>query len=261
MSTLPSPPFVPVDGVHNFRALLLPNSQHINAILYRSASPVQITPTGIKALHSLNISTIFDLSSSPEIEKRKAAGNTLHIEGIERVHAPVFADHNFSPESIALRFRKYAGTDMTAGFVQAYTEILESGGPAFRQVLGFLRDEPEKKCLVHCSAGKDRTGILCALILMLAGMSDEKIAEEYTLTEMGLEGIKGEMVERLLKIEALEGNREGVERMVGSRKETMLATIDFIRSEYGGAEGYLRDKSDLGDEDLRVIRENVSKKG
>lgn len=263
MSTLPTPPFISVSDVANFRALLLPASHDAkaNAKLYRSASPAHITPAGIKTLHELGISTIFDLSSSPEIEKRKAAGDTLRIEGIKRIHAPVFTDQNYSPESIALRFKNYVGKDTTAGFVKAYTEILESGGPAFKQVLSFLRDQPEKKCLVHCSAGKDRTGILCALVLMLVGVSDEAVAEEYALTDLGLEEIKAEMVERLLKMETLEGNREGVEKMVGSRKESMLATIDLIRREYGGVEGYLHRKCDLRDEDLTAIRSNIMKKG
>lgn len=259
MSTLPSPPFITVDGVHNFRALLLPNSQ--SAILYRSASPAQITPAGIKTLHSLNVTTIFDLSSSPEIEKRKAAGDTLYIEGIERVHAPVFAEQNYSPESIALRFKNYAGTDTTAGFVKAYTEILESGAPAFTQALEFLRDKPSEKCLVHCSAGKDRTGILCALILLLVGVPDGAVADEYALTTHGLAEMKEEIVERILKNEALKGNREGAERMLGSKRETMMASIEMIEREYGGAEGYVRVKCGMREGDLNVIRESITKRG
>ncbi len=113
---------------------------------------------------------------------------------------------------------------------------------------------------MHCSAGKDRTGILCALILLLAGVPDEAVADEYALTTHGLAEMKEEIVERILKNEALKGNREGAERMLGSKRETMMASIEMIEREYGGAEGYVRVKCGMGEGDLNVIRENMTKK-
>lgn len=143
--------------------------------------------------------------------------------------------------------------------MKAYEDILSSGGQAFREIFTFLRDHPsEEKCLVHCSAGKDRTGVLCALILLLAGASDEEIAEEYALSEIGLVGMKEGMVERLMQIEAISRDREGVERMVGSRKEVMIATIEMVRSKYGGVGGYLKSHCGLKDEDLQTTRKNIT---
>ena len=157
-----------------------------------------------------------------------------------------------------MRFKNYTSNDGVEGYVKAYGDILSSGGQAFREVFKFLRDHPGgEKCLVHCSAGKDRTGVLCALILLLAGVSDEEIAEEYALSEIGLVDIREEMVERLMQVEAISRDREGVERMVGSRKEVMLATIQMIGGKYGGVEGYLRNHSGLKDEDLQRIRKNI----
>lgn len=112
---------------------------------------------------------------------------------------------------------------------------------------------------MHCSAGKDRTGVLCALVLMLVGVGDEEVAEEYALSEQGLGPIREEIVEGLMGMEALEGDREGVERMVGCRRESMIAVIEMVRRVYGGVEGYLRERFGLGDEDLRGIRENLTR--
>ena len=157
-----------------------------------------------------------------------------------------------------MRFKNYTSNDGVEGYVKAYGDILSSGGQAFGEVFKFLRDHPAgEKCLVHCSAGKDRTGVLCALILLLAGVSDEEIAEEYALSEIGLVDMREEMVERLMQVEAISRDREGVERMVGSRKDVMLATIQMIGGKYGGVEGYLRNHSGLKDEDLQRIRKNI----
>lgn len=140
----------------------------------------------------------------------------------------------------------------------AYTSILESGVRTFTEIFTFLRDAgPEEKCLVHCSAGKDRTGVLCALVLMLAGCGEEEVADEYALSEVGLQELKPVMVDRLMAVEGLNSSREGVERMVGSRKENMLATIEMIREKFGGVEGYLKGRCGFGERDLERIRSNI----
>ncbi|KAL2043800.1 hypothetical protein N7G274_003320 [Stereocaulon virgatum] len=272
-SALPSPPFIKVEGVHNFRGLYLPHPKSPtttitittlsppNAILYRSASRHLISETGISTLKSLSITTIYDLRSHPEASKT----SDPPIPNISTIHAPVFSQIDYSPEAIALRFKNYTSNDGVEGFVAAYNDILSSGGNAFGEVLRFLRDHPTadgtEKCLVHCSAGKDRTGVLCALILLLVGVGEEDIADEYALSEIGLEGIREEMVERLSRMEGINGDREGVERMVGSRREVMLAVIEMGRGRGGGVEGYLKGECGLSEEDLGRIRKNILGEG
>ena len=140
----------------------------------------------------------------------------------------------------------------------AYTGILEAGVQTYTEIFTFLRDAGEgEKCLVHCSAGKDRTGVVCALVLMLAGCGDEEVADEYALSEVGLRELKPVMVERLMAVEGLDADREGVERMVGSRRENMLATIKMIGEKFGGVEGYLRGSCGFGEGDLERIRSKI----
>ena len=79
-----------------------------------------------------------------------------------------------------------------------------------------MRDKPQEPCLVHCTAGKDRTGILVALILQLVGVEDHVIAEEYALTEVGLAAWKDIILKHLMKDMGEEG-KEGAERMIGAR--------------------------------------------
>jgi protein tyrosine/serine phosphatase len=71
--------------------------------------------------------------------------------------------------------------------------------------------------LVHCTAGKDRTGVICAVILSLCGVSDEIIAEEYNLTDIGLRERHEEFVTYLTANPALNGDRDAAERMVSAR--------------------------------------------
>jgi len=67
--------------------------------------------------------------------------------------------------------------------------------------------------LIHCTAGKDRTGLLVAIILSLCGVDDEIVAHEYALSNRGLEERREDFVAYLITTEALKGDREGAERM------------------------------------------------
>lgn len=224
MASLPSPPFIPIEGIHNFRSLggyptSIPTSSITRSdLLFRSAEPSQVTSAGIAALKALNIRTIFDLRSLPEIERIKPLTPVIEIEGIERIYVPVFKDRDYSPEAIALRYKDYTSNDGTEGFSRAYADILENGVASYRTILLHLRDKPHEPCLVHCTAGKDRTGIIMALILQLLGVEDQIIADEYALTEVGLAAWKDIMMKHLMKNNFMgEAGTGGVERMLGAR--------------------------------------------
>ncbi len=146
----------------------------------------------------------------------KAHMPVIEIEGIQRVYAPIFKDRDYSPEAIALRLKDYTSEDGTEGFRRAYGDILDSGAGGYRLVFEHLRDKPQEACLVHCTAGKDRTGVLVALVLLLVGVDDEVIAEEYALTELGLAEWKEIVVGHFPK-DLLVHGREGVDRLLGAR--------------------------------------------
>ncbi|EON64537.1 hypothetical protein W97_03770 [Coniosporium apollinis CBS 100218] len=265
MSSLPSP-FIPIPNLHNLRDIggyplpTAPPTTVRKRILYRSAdrSACAASPEGSQQLHSLGITTVFDLRSKPELDR---AGGPKEFEGIQRIWCPVFEEEDYSPENVALRYREYAKRG-SEGFVAAYGDILSHGGPAFTRILRHLAALPTDAppaCLVHCTAGKDRTGVFCALLLSLLGVSTEDVAEEYALTDVGLAALKPVFVERLLQSEAFrqlgEEAREGVERMVTARKENMEATLEMIRERYGEAEGYVRAVCGLNGEEVGRLRE------
>jgi hypothetical protein len=120
--SLPSPPFVPVPGVPNFRDLggskihSLPGKHVRTGLIYRCGEPSKITAEGIAKVNELGVQKAFDLRSVPEIENAKKAGygGETEWEGCERCFVPVFKEEDYSPESVALRFRHYAsdGTEV-----------------------------------------------------------------------------------------------------------------------------------------------------
>jgi len=109
-------------------------------------------------------------------------------------------------------------TDEIKGFTRAYTDILNNAPNSYRTILLHLANEPTKPLIVHCTAGKDRTGVFCALILSLCGVEDDIIAEEYSLTEMGLPiEWKEAVIEHLSDNPVLRGNKEGAWNLISAR--------------------------------------------
>ncbi|KAK7052863.1 hypothetical protein VNI00_004182 [Paramarasmius palmivorus] len=255
---LSEPPFIAIQGVINARVVggyktSSPTSVK-PVVLYRSGDPSHITEKGIEQLRTLGIRRIYDLRADSEISSYAAA--TPSIDGVEIVKTPISQEKVFDPATLVELMQKFETSELET-FVDLYQNILELGGPAFETILKHLLDKPDEPCLVHCTAGKDRTGVLVALILMILGVDDKDIIEEYSLTTIGLEPALPALIERFKKNNVYRDNWEGAMNMGSSRPETMAAVLKMIRERYGGAEGYLKSHTSLDDNDIQHLRQNL----
>lgn len=296
---LPSPPFISIPGVANFRDIggyschvsdfsssnnghLAPTQSIRVGLVFRSGDFSGIQADGLSQVQSLSIRKVFDLRSESELKSKQGNGEggekgsssfgkwsppstdsdrrtNINVQdfGIERVWVPVFAASDYGPEQVALRAALYAQSG-SAGFVNAYQGILDHGVGAYRTILTHLAQEEPEACLIHCSAGKDRTGVLIALLLMLCGVQKEVIADEYALTELGLGHLKPAIIEKLLQNPKFSGNEHAARDMISSKKENMLATMQMIEDIYGGAERYVLERLELDESTLRQLRKNLT---
>ena len=213
-------------------------------LVFRSGDLHRMTAKGSAQLQALGIRKIFDLRSSMEIERSRDKNSPYEIwlrspEAPQRIFAPIFQDNDFAPEALAIRFKDYS-IDGCHGYVRAYRSILLNSGLAIKAILSHLCTPT--RILINCAGGKDRTGVIVMLLLLLAGCSTETISKEYHLTEEGLGSAwKAEAVARLLKHPAFQnGDIEGVKRMVGAREEVMTAVVEMVQQEWGGVEWYLQ---------------------
>ncbi|KAI1370734.1 protein-tyrosine phosphatase-like protein [Hypoxylon crocopeplum] len=290
-SELPSPPFHTVPGLPNFRDV---GGYPVNGstsgsgpasdssspkddgktkvvrrgLLYRSSEPSQVTVDGVSKLQSLGIEKVYDLRSAVEIERGVRDGYGWKIkewDGARRFFVPVFLDQDFSPEALALRYKNYSAEN-AEGFVAAYGDILAAAASPsntyqpFKTILEHLASpspSPPAPCLVHCTAGKDRTGVICGLILSLCGVADEVVAHEYSLTDLGLKSRHAELVAHLMSNPSLRDHPSGVARMISSQKEAMLGILAKIRETYGSVEKCVVDLGLLSPEGIRQLRRNL----
>lgn len=273
---LPSPPFCDVQGISNFRDIggyaCSDSSSIRKGLAYRCADPSRVQPAGLEKMKELGIAKIFDLRSVPELQRKGPewagveitpdAFVTASVEqqvpkgAIERVWCPVFREEDYSPDKIALRYRNYARTG-TDGFVAAYKDILAHGREAYTTILTHLAQPSPEPCVFHCTAGKDRTGVLTAIMYLLCGVDRETIAKEYALTDEGLKDLKPLFRERLLMNPALEGDEAGVDNMISSKAANMLATIDMLEQTYGNAERYVTEELGFSNARVEQLKKNL----
>lgn len=88
-------------------------------------------------------------------------------------------------------------------------------------------------------------------------MSDEAVAHEYSLTDLGLKERKEEFISHLIRAPPLKDDREGAERMVSSRRENMQDTLAMIKERWGGVEEFVVKECGLTTEEVGKIRKNL----
>lgn len=260
---LTSYPFVIVEGVSNIRTLgNYPSITHPGFVtkpnfLFRSGEISRINETGKQQLVELGIKKVFDLRSDIELEKFESPVPTLS-DSVNIYRVPVFKLEDYSPEMISRRYKLYA-TGKTESFMELYSQILDNGIVSYGTIFRHIRDRQDEGILFHCTAGKDRTGVLAALILKLAGVSDEDIARDYALTRVGREPERALVISRLSKEPAFADDKEAMLNLLESRAETMTAFLKLLEESYGGVEKYLENYLGFVTEDISIIRHHLLK--
>lgn len=112
--------------------------------------------------------------------------------------------------------------------------LLRFGAPGIKHVLDLCADESRHPIAFYCTAGKDRTGSIAAIILSLCGVKPEDIVEDYSLSA----NVYAEMNDHSAMVGALSQRSLDPKTFLGAPPEVMAATLLSIEENYGSVEGY-----------------------
>lgn len=197
--------------------------------LLRGDSPHRMQPAGDQALRDVGLRSVIDLRSHAELSEEPNPFAAL--ADIDYLVRPVFDD--LAPTMQVIKQREPG--DLLLDF---YISALSGNAPAIRAVLGAVAAAPEGAVLFHCTAGKDRTGIIAALLLANAGVSRGDIVADYALTGPRIAPLVQHLLERT---RAHGGDTEIHARFLRCDPPTMSATLDHLEARHGSVPGYLRD--------------------
>lgn len=206
-----------------------------HGVLFRSGSLAALDDDGRAALRETGLRRVIDLRDDAEV-----AFEPSRVEGLDLVvqRVPLFLG------STASLF----ADDLTLDLL--YRRIIaEASGAIVEVVRGVLADQP---VLVHCTAGKDRTGVTVALTLAAAGVDEDAVVADYARTEALLPARRNEGVVAFVRRQHPEARN--VEQLVTrSPAPVMRALLDELRAEYGAPVELLRAHG-LADDEVRELR-------
>ncbi|OAH60514.1 tyrosine protein phosphatase [Dietzia cinnamea] len=226
-----------LSSVHNFRDVagpgyaLRPSGSMTRGVVFRSTA-LSVGEEDLGILERLGVTAVVDLRTGAEIERQP----DVVPAGAEYVPIDVLGGHTSAAtltttglvgveearREMAETYERFVlGDHERRSFGRAVSVLAESSGPA----------------IVHCTAGKDRTGWVSALLQLLVGVREEDVVGDYLLTrEMSADfvaairaHVQSEMPEQL----------EAVEVLIGVEEANLRRSLDALAREFGDARRYL----------------------
>jgi protein-tyrosine phosphatase len=192
----------------------------------RADSVRHLTPAGWRALVDYGIRTIVDLRRHDELERDPPLDAPVDV-----VHVPLETPE----DELRIRAAWRQEGDDEAGILGAYVLMTELVAPNFARAVEAVAEAPEGGVVVHCYAGKDRTGLMCAMLLRLAGARIEDVAADY--------GVSGENFRPMTDpwAAAAPDDRERALRLrIGaSPPQVMTKLLAELEQRHGDMRGYL----------------------
>jgi protein-tyrosine phosphatase len=198
--------------------------------IVRADSVRQLTDAGWDALTDHGVTAIVDLRLHSEL-----AEDPPREVGIDVVHVPVMPELD-SEHWVEIDAIGDAAPDYTAATEAVYLEFLERFRETFVRAVVAVAHAPAGTVVVHCQGGKDRTGLLVALMLRVAGVPIEEIAADYALSGDNLH----ESSLRWIAEAEDETERARRKRIAVSPAEAMVGVLTEIERRYGSVGQYLK---------------------
>jgi protein-tyrosine phosphatase len=198
--------------------------------IFRSNHLGQLTADDIKIVRALGVKSAFDFRGLEERAAGVCVVNEITVHSL-----PI------EPTVVAALRAELAGGTLTAPVAleimrESYRNYVRHNTHTFRTLFGHLLED-RAPLVIHCTAGKDRTGFASALILHALGVADEVIAEDYLLTNRHYKR----------DVSSASDLPAGVLDAIGNVEASYLAAaFEAVGSEYGDLETYLHDGLKLG---------------
>jgi len=243
-----------LDGTSNFRDIggypTTDGFQSAWGRVFRSGRLDELTDRDHEVLADLGISVVFDLRSEAEVERQP----DRLWPGVRHIHLPMSSDvavkRGFLERIIGGHIREFTKTQMADG----YLRMLESYPQALGRIAKAVADG--ERILIHCTAGKDRTGIAAMLLLGIASVDDGLLLDDYEISaRYRTPGIVKEFSEQV-RAAGLDPDDFDIDAMLGSPRSVMRRTLDGLYERWGDHHGYAR-FAGLDDDRLQAVRRRL----
>ncbi|MBW2314473.1 MAG: tyrosine-protein phosphatase [Deltaproteobacteria bacterium] len=236
---------LPLAGTDNFRDIggYETEDQHIVrwGLLYRSNNLADLSADDLRYLNRLGVKLVCDFRSEPERlrDPNRAPANasteelTIAVEGVD-------------PAALQERIRTGVRADqLELIMLNAYRAFVTHHSDQFATMFERILEQDNLPTIVHCTAGKDRTGFASAMILTALGVPEKTVYEDYMATNRYRADYK-KWIMRLVPIYSLFRTRgEAMAPLLDARRPYLEASFETIEAHYGSVDVYLEQRLGL----------------
>lgn len=209
-------------------------------VFFRSDSLHRISQADQEKLLGLGVHTVIDLRSEFEIQGVSHA--LASAPNVNYINIPLFT----VPTT---KSRTDPSMMVPTTLATLYRGMLDAMGDSIRAIFEQMAMVENTPLVFHCTAGKDRTGVVAALLLDLAGVPPVIIADDYARTAEYIRPLISEMLKQVPPMLT----REQYEPLLGAEPIYMLDTLAYLTNQHGGSEAYLRSIG-LADAKIKQLR-------
>jgi protein-tyrosine phosphatase len=217
---------IALEGAVNFRDLggyaTLDGRRTRWRVLFRADGLSELSQTDFSVMRDLGIRTVVDLRSGHEVEQSRF---DVEAHPVDFHHFP-FIDQLPDVEQ----------WDRRPGLLGAqYKEMLDDAAPQIIGALEVLTAPDSRPAVFHCTAGKDRTGLLSALVLSLLGVPEETVVADYALSGEAMERLRAKLI---LKYPDGKDVIADIDEVFSANPANMVNLFAYLRERYGSVTEY-----------------------
>jgi protein-tyrosine phosphatase len=243
-----------VEGVANFRDIggyPTTDGRYTRwGVLYRTGMLAEMTEISRAYLRGLNLRWVCDLRSGDEIAT--APDRVGDNPNIRYQHKDLFSPSDTSRRLRALLFNKRLLPVMMQAM---YTDILiDANARAYGDILRDLTQPENLPALIHCTAGKDRTGVAIMLLLSALGVPDDIVIADYSLSNRYYETFRRYTIGLQRRLRWFGLSMDDITPMLIANPDNVRAGLAHIRAKHGGIDAYLRDAAGIDAATLDALK-------
>ena len=226
----------------NFRELAYSNMK--KGLLFRSDVLFHLNPKEKALLRDNNIKVVIDLRGKDEVEHLK----DTNIKAINFINLPMLPDNDDGNDSPlkTVTIKHMTLPDMDFAYRQL---VMKDRKEAWSKIFDILLNNKEGAVLFHCSAGKDRTGVVSAVILTALGIDKETVYQDYLLTN------EKPLYYKKMALQMDPESREIFLDYFQAKKEYLDAAFDEIDKEYGTFDKFLLECCLIDKNKLNILKD------
>lgn len=256
---------VDVSSIENFRDLggyVTEDGRRVRwGCFYRCANMGKVNERDKNYLENMGLATIFDLRSEMEVatEADVKLKNCKYINesGIKDMENSIGSKDNFDMISVLKEMLRNTEkmNDIESFLVSGYRTMVEKN-EAFKIFFDNIKQEERLPLVFHCTAGKDRTGVAGALLLLALGVSEKRVVEDYTLSNVYRKESNELQFAKIRNFIKDENVLEAIKWMFEVKEDYIMVTLNEIKKKYSSYEEYIINELGVTRNELNKLKEN-----